>query len=162
MESAARTAASEILSSPATRKREYRLVALTVAITLTACLSIEAPTVYLLDRARQRAAVERARFNCDQQAAALVVQKGILQIGNDLRRENRAVGDDERVRAAVLRLFGPELVKRLYATQARNEAKAIRRWDAKLRELRRLAQVDCEAVLQPSGVKTTPANSASR
>ena len=156
MESAARAAATSVLESADTKRRQYRLVALACLLSVVAVLALVLPTAIWLDRDRQRANLDRARFNCDQQTKSVVIQRDILQIGTDLRRDNRDLGQDKRVRAAVLEVFGRELVKELYAKQAANEHAAVVKWDRKLAALRALARVDCDAALVESGVRTTP------
>ncbi len=153
--SAARTAAMQVLDSPAIRRRQYKLVALACALSVVLVLTIALPTAYFLDRDRQRAAVERARFNCDQQTQAVAIQRDILRIGADLRRDNRELGRDPRVRQAVREVFGRELVVRLYAKQQEHERVAAVKFGQKLRQLRELARLDCVEVLDGTGANTT-------
>ncbi len=155
VETAARAAAHQVLTSPATKRRQFKLVALACCLSVVAVLSLALPTAYFLDRDRVGSAVERARFNCDQQAEATAIHRDILQIGTDLRRDTRKLGRAPDVQAAVLEVFGAKLVERLYIKQAALERKADRKWAVKLAALRRLSRLDCDEVIVKSGVKTT-------
>lgn len=152
-QTAARIAAERVLRSRETRRRT---VILCVCVSLITALVVALPTTLLLDKDRRTDSLNRARFNCDQQTRAVRIQADILDIGNDLRRDIRALGDRPSVRKAALEVFGPELFAELLAQQAILEARAVTRLDVKLSQLRRLARLDCEKVLVPSGVRTTP------
>lgn len=151
VESAAAVAAQNIAAI-----HRRRVVTQAFCAGVLAALLVAAPIVYFLDRDRQRSAVERARFNCDQSTQQAAVQQEILQIGTDLRKKNSSLSQDPDVSKALLKLFGPELIKKLYGKQAANEREAVRMWNKQLAALGRLARIDCDRVIKPSGVETTP------
>lgn len=157
VEAAARSAASHALTSPEGKARQRKLIIISCLCSLLVMLCVALPASYFLDRDRQSSSVQRSRFNCDLQTEAAQIQRDILQIGTDLRRDNRELNKDPRVAKALLDIFGADLVKNLYAKTARNEQRAIDRWDVKLAQLRRLARVDCDDVIVNSGVKKAPA-----
>lgn len=145
-----------VAAEKAARVRDRRTIRYAFLAGMATVLVVATPAAYFLDRDRQGAALERARFNCNQLTESADIQRRILQIGTDLRSDNTKAARTVLTPGAIERAFGSDILAYLYDRQARNERRAVRLWDVQLARLRDLAQTDCERVLQRSGVETTP------
>lgn len=157
VEAAARVAAAKALDSPEARKRDIRVILLSCCTSVLLVVMIALPVVLWLDYERRTAALERARFNCDQQAETVAILEKDLEGGIRLREESRKLAQDPKIQLVFYRLFGREVVEGYYAKLAALESARLREWrDDLLPRLRQLAATECDRVLVTEGVKTTP------
>ncbi len=156
VEAAARTAAEHTLTSREGRARQRKVIVIACLCSLVLTVLVALPAAYFLDRDRQSAALERARFNCEQRSEVARIEADNLQIATDLRRKNARVARSVLDPDAIRRVFGSDLIAELYIKQAANERAAARDWGVNMRLLKVLAETECDKVLLSSGVQTSP------